>query len=80
MSQFHWEGDSSAVGKAERASHSSTSRRWESALHFCQSCASGAQQEAVHMHTPLVVAVTPKQGDFLLKRIEYDPESHNKIS
>lgn len=32
------------------------------------------------MHTPLVVAVTPKQGDFLLKRIEYDPESHNILN
>lgn len=63
MSQFHWEGDSSAVGKAERASHSSTSRRWESALHFCQSCVRSAQQETeeTHIHPPGVMATTQQE-------------------
>lgn len=75
MSQFHWEGDSSAVGKAELASHSSTSKQWESAHHFCQSCARSAQQETeeTHTHPPGVVAIT-QQETSPQKNLEYDLE------
>ena len=75
MSQFHWEGDSSAVGKAELASHSSTSRWWESVLYFCQSCVRSAQQETgeTHTHPPGVIATT-QQETSSKKNLEYDPE------
>ena len=51
------------MGKAELASHSSTSRRWESALHFCQSCVRSAQQEIeeTHSHPPGVIATTQQE-------------------